>query len=85
MHSDIWSFKNLSTCQRYTNMGRKLKELPAVMEALNTMSHRFGRDGPLDGITNLRSLFSPGLNSDDMVFVIETLMMENFGMHSPKT
>ena len=55
------------------------------MEALNTMSHRFGRDGPLDGITNLRSLFSLGLNSDDMVFVIETLMMENFGLHSPKT
>eukprot|EP00435_Cladocopium_sp_Y103_P066146 s220_g28.t1 len=66
--------KNLGTCQRYTNMGRKLKELPAVMGALNTMSHRFGRDSPLDGITNLRSLFSLGLSSDDMVFVIQTLM-----------
>jgi hypothetical protein len=67
MHSDIWSFKNLSTCQRYTNMGRKLKELPAVMEALNTMSHRFGvvplTESPLGvhlGLGEPNSILHPG-------------------------
>lgn len=71
--------RNLQTCQRYTSLGRKLKEVPAVLDALDTMAHRFGRDGPLDGITNLRALFSLSISSDDMVFIIQTLIMETFG------
>ena len=69
----------MQTCLRYTSLGRKLKELPAVLDALDTMAHRFGRDGPLDGITNIRALFSLTVSSDDMVFIIQTLIMETFG------
>ena len=76
------SLRNLSTCQRYTSMGRKLCDQKGVMEALDVMSHRFGRDGPLDGITNLRALFSLGLSSEDMIFIIKTLIMEFFGIIS---
>ena len=61
-------------------MGRKLRDQKGVMDALDAMSHRFGRDGPLDGITNLRAMFSLGLSSDDMVFIIKTLIMEFFGI-----
>lgn len=34
------------------------------MQALDNMSHRFGRDGPLDGVANLRSLFQLGASQE---------------------
>ena len=86
----IWSMVPSKQAKKPVNLptlhehGRKLRELPGVMDALGKMSHCFGRDVPLDGITHLWSLFSQGLNAEDTVFIIETLIMESFGLDFDK-
>ena len=50
------------------------------MDELGNMPHRFGREGPLDGITNLWALFGLPVAPEDMVFIVKTLVMETFGI-----
>ena len=66
---------NTETIRRYLSVARRLNS-PAVINILNLWEFKFKRNTLIDNITVLRTCVQVGSDDDQLVYILETLFMD---------